>query len=88
MNHTLSGMGKDFKHGAFQNPSTRKTRMATLTSWIKSRMRRKKSPEFVSSVHFEVYGVFTPLSFASIKATIFQLLNVVCKTSFHRRNNE
>jgi hypothetical protein len=29
-----------------------------------------ESSEFVSSVHFETYGVFTPLSFASIEAKL------------------
>jgi hypothetical protein len=29
-----------------------------------------ESPEFVSNVQFETYGVFTPLSFASIEAKL------------------
>src|SRR5476649_2440351 len=45
INFRLSGMGKILSL-TFHKPINPKTRMATFTSSIKNRMRRKKSPDF------------------------------------------
>jgi hypothetical protein len=45
-------------------------RVSARQKWIQRKICFIEPQDFVSTVHFEIHGVFTPLSFASIKAKL------------------